>query len=321
MIIKQKDGTVLEMTPEEFAELGGVLGAPVKVDALAKGSSEVATVFKVGELFEVVCEFGYTSFAIGTIVRMVEGYKDSYSSNFEDVLTGKKRHLPYYTIKRHTPEVLSKANVEEGEYFVVTDTTSGHMFKIGDVIKSLNALNDDCFSAERIGNSYWWWAYILYTNVRRATAEEIAEATKLKEVKFEVGDVVESGGLFAKIFDDFDSGDEYHVGFFKNGCFSYLDESDMRHATDEEKSHLQTLIGREKDEYKIGDLVELLGGSCSGYSGRKGYIFEIDGTSGTRMHLKDNGNKPINMDTSVRPEELKLITPVEWRHDFVEKCN
>ena len=97
----------------------------------------------------------------------------------------------------------------------------------------------------------------------------------------------------------------------------------MRHATEEEKSHLQTLIGREKDEYKVGDLVELVADNAiHGYAHRKGYFFEVDELDGAayKVHLKDNFNKTeIRLGTWTQVSDLKLITPVEWRHDFLEE--
>ena len=382
MIFKHEDGTVVQITVAEFAELGELYGGNVSMDpekvaeAVVEGMVEATTDFKAGdkvkvvgvtyvgeslyhgeigeitkvwsdgdacvditgrgrdiyprsslklieeepeevlsednvkegELFEVVGAYGYRPFSTGTIVRMVAGVNDWHSSNFEDVLTGEQHHIPYDEIKRHTPEVLSQDNVKEGEYFVITDNSNGHRFATGEVIKAKGA-HITQLKAERMDEAYWWFVY--YADVRRATDAEIAEATKPKEVKFEIGDVVESGGLFAKIFDDFDSDNEYRVGFFKNGSFTYLDESEIRHATEEEKSHLQTLIGRGQDEYKVGDLVELLNGGGSGYSGRNGYIFEIDSVSQSYYHLKDNGNTSSPLGTCQPKTHIKLITPVE----------
>ena len=317
MIIKQKNGTILEMTTKEFSELGNVLGSAVEVEEVARGKAEVTIGFKVGDKVEVIGKSTYHNDkytgkqGVVTLVFSIGGIR------VDIIGTGERFFRPssLKPIEEETEEVLSQVNVKEGEYFVITDNNIDHRFAIGEVVKAKSYTDSKVFKAEHMDELGGWFVY--YTDVRRATDAEIAEATKPKEVKFEVGDVVESGGLFAKIFDDFDSDNEYRVGFFKNGSFTYLDESEIRHATDEEKSHLQTLIGREKDEYKVGDLVELLISNNCGYRGCAGFIFEIDGTSGTRMHLKDNGNKTDKDDTYVRTAQLKLITPVEWRHDFI----
>lgn len=386
MIFKHDDGTVVQITVAEFAELGELYGGDVEVEkaaeAVVEGMTEATADFKVGdkvevmgvtyvgeskhrgeigvirtafkdgdskvdiigggcgvyppsslklveeepeevlsyenvkvgELFEVIGAYGYRPFSTGTIVRMVAGVNDWHSSNFEDVLTGEQHHIPYDEIKRHTLEVLSKDNVKVGEYLVITDNSNGHRFATGEVIKAKGA-HITQLKAERMDEAYWWFVY--YTDVRRATDAEIAEATKSKEVKFEIGEVVKVGGSFAKVTSEIEADGDYFVKHLDNGENSYYKPSAMRHATEEEKSHLQTLIGREKDEYKVGDLVELLNGGGSGYSGRNGYIFEIDSVSQSYYHLKDNGNTSSPLGTCQPKTHIKLITPVEWRHDFV----
>lgn len=274
---------------------------------------------EIGELFEVTDD-GSNKFPTGTIVCSINSIQnDSHSSRFQDVVSGKTEFLKYNEIKRHTPEVLSEDNVKEGEYFVITDDDTNnhsHEFAIGEIVKAKSYIDSKVFKAEHMDESDWWYAY--YTGVRRATDVEIAEATKPKEVKFEIGDIVNVGGSFAKVTSEIESDGECQIKRYKDGVWGYTQASDdLRHATDEEKSHLQTLIGREKDEYEVGDLVELLSGAGSGYRGRDGYIFEVDGNSRAFIHLKDKGNKTNENDTYIHQEKLKLITPVEWRHDFI----
>lgn len=384
MIIKQKNGTILEMTTKEFSELGHVLGSAVEAEAEVDGKTEVATDFKVGdkvevigksvtgrdafigntavitfideigdiqivegnglngwyppsslklieeepeevlsqenvkvgELFEVVNNVAQKNFPVGNVVRLMDSLlNDKHSGKFEDVVSGEVGFSTYKEIKRHTPEVLSEDNVKEGEYFVITDNTCAHKLAIGEVIKAKSHTGYARFKAEHMDESNWW--YVKYTDVRRATDAEIAEATKPKEVKFEIGDVVKVVERFAVVSSEIDLDGDYYIRYIDSGQNRYYHPTHIRHATEEEKSHLQTLIGREKDEYKIGDLVELLSGSGSGYRGREGYIFEVDSISRAFIHLKDKGNKTNENDTYIHQEKLKLITPVEWRHDFI----
>lgn len=317
MIIKQKNGTILEMTTKEFSELGHVLGSAVEAEAEVDGKTEVTTDFKVGDKVEVIGKSvtGRDAF-IGntTVITFIDEIGDI------QIVEGNGPNGWYppsslKLIEEEPEEVLSYENVKEGEYFVVTDDDTNnhsHEFAIGEIVKAKSYTNSTVFKAERMDGSDWW--LVFYTNVRRATAEEIAEATK---PKFEIGDAISVNGRFALILSELDSEHEYKIKWYSDGGQTYTGKSYIRHATEEEKSHLQTLIGREKYEYKIGDLVELLSGSGSGYSGRNGYIFEVDGKSGAFIHLKDNGNKTKKSDTYTHPEKLKLITPVEWRHDFI----
>ncbi|MGO3375503.1 hypothetical protein [Brochothrix thermosphacta] len=314
-----KDGQLVgEFSTTELKELAGVdIEKAADVAAVSEDKAEVTTEFKVGDTVRVIGSSAYQSQGkyIGGKGNVTKIWGDGdVSVKQEDGYKAVYPQSALKLIKEEPEEVLSEDNVKVGEYFVVTGNKNYHGFEIADVIKVTEHYVPLAFKADKIDGSENW--NVRYTDVRRATAEEIEEATK---PKFEIGDAISVDGRFALILSELDSEHEYKIKWYSNGSQTYAGKSYIRHATEEEKSHLQTLIGREKDEYKVGDSVELLGGSCSGYSGRKGYIFEIDGTSGTRMHLKDNGNKPIDMDTYIRPEELKLITPVEWRHDFVEE--
>lgn len=314
MIIKQKNGTILEMTTKEFSELGHVLGSAVEAEAEVDGKAEVATDFKVGDKVEVIGNSvtGRDAF-IGntTVITFIDEIGDI------QIVEGNGPNGWYppsslKLIEEEPEEVLSRENVKEGEYFVVTDNSNGHRFATGEVIKAIFYTDYRTFKAEHLDGSDWY--YTCYTDVRRATDAEIAEATK---PKFEIGDAISVNGRFALILSELDSEHEYKIKWYSDGGQTYAGKSYIRHATEEEKSHLQTLIGREKDEYKIGDLVELLSGSGSGYRGREGYIFEVDSISRAFIHLKDKGNKTNESDTYIHQEKLKLITPVEWRHDFI----
>ena len=242
MIIKQKDGTILEMTATEFAELGGSYG-----DAVSE-------------------------------------------------------------------EVLSEDNVKEGEYFVITGNNNSHEFEIGEIVKAKSYADSTTFKAERMDESDWWYVY--YTDVRRATDVEIAEATKPKEVKFEIGDVVKARERFGLVT-HIDSQGDYWFDYLVNRKSDWTSTKQLRHATEEEKSHLQTLIGREKYEYKIGDLVRLEAtGLHSSLRTHVGSIFEISHINeigAAHLMFGDNRNDTL---AYTKPENLKLITPVEWRHDF-----
>ena len=44
-------------------------------------------------------------------------------------------------------------------------------------------------------------------------------------------------------------------------------------------------------------------------------IAQKNWVSGVVINIK--GNKTKKSDTYIHPEKLKLITPVEWRHDFI----
>lgn len=162
------------------------------------------------------------------------------------------------------------------------------------------------------GNNGWYPPSSL-----KLIEEEPEEVLSYENVK--IGEVVYCNGAASTIVSEDDNGGDYWLKRIANGESDLAETKQLRHATEEEKSHLQTLIGREKDEYKIGDLVELLSGAGSGYRGRDGYIFEVDGISRAFIHLKDKGNKTNENDTYIHQEKLKLITPVEWRHDFVEE--
>lgn len=309
MIIKQRNGTILEMTTKEFSELSNVFGDVAKVE-----ESKVTKELKAGDEVEV-------------IGNSITGRDDLIGEKAKIISIGEvgdtrviclNKFLGTYApsslklIEEEPEEVLSESNVKEGEYFVITDNSNCHGFTIGEIVKAVSYYPSVAFTASN--TDYTECSNVRYTDVRRATAEEIAEATK---PKFEIGDAISVNGRFALILSELDSEHEYKIKWYSDGGQTYAGKSYIRHATEEEKSHLQTLIGREKDEYKVDDLVELLGGRGSGYSGRDGYIFEVDGKSGAFIHLKDNGNKTKKSDTYIHPEKLKLITPVEWRHDFI----
>lgn len=314
MIIKQKNGTILEMTTKEFSELGHVLGSAVEAEAEVDGKTEVATDFKVGDKVEVIGKSvtGRDAFIGNTaVITFIDEIGDIQIVEGNG-LNGWYPPSSLKLIEEEPEEVLSRENVKEGEYFVVTDNSNGHRFATGEVIKAIFYTDYRTFKAEHLDGSDWY--YTCYTDVRRATDAEIAEATKSK---FEIGEVVYCNGAASTIVSEDDNGGDYWLKRIANGESDLAETKQLRHATEEEKSHLQTLIGREKDEYKIGDLVELLSGSGSGYRGREGYIFEVDSISRAFIHLKDKGNKTKKSDTYIHPEKLKLITPVEWRHDFI----
>ncbi|MPQ27555.1 hypothetical protein EHX26_00305 [Brochothrix thermosphacta] len=318
-----KDGQLVgEFSTTELKELAGV-DIEKAAEAVEESLAEATTEFKVGDTVKVVGSSAYQSqgkyiggkgnvtkiWGDGDVsVKQEDGYKAVYPPSSLEL------------IKEEPEEVLSYENVKVGEYFVITDNTNYHGFEIADVIKVTEHYSPVAFKADKIDGSANW--NVRYTDVRRATDAEIAEATNPKEVKFDIGDAISVNGRFAFILCELDSEQEYKIQWYSDGEQTYADKSYIRHATEEEKSHLQTLIGREKDEYKVGDLVELLDGFGGGYRGRAGYIFEVDSVDGSSMpiHLKDNGNKTAtNSNTWSRVADLKLITPVEWRHDFVEE--
>lgn len=316
MIIKQKNGTILEMTTKEFSELGHVLGSAVEAEAEVDGKTEVATDFKVGDKVEVIGKSvtGRDAFIGNTaVITFIDEIGDIQIVEGNG-LNGWYPPSSLKPIEEEPEEVLSYENVKEGEYFVITGNNNSHEFEIGEIVKAKSYADSTTFKAERMDESDWWYVY--YTDVRRATDVEIAEATKPKEVKFEIGDVVKARERFGLVT-HIDSQGDYWFDYLVNRKSDWTSTKQLRHATEEEKSHLQTLIGREKYEYKIGDLVELLSGSGSGYRGREGYIFEVDSISRAFIHLKDKGNKTNESDTYIHQEKLKLITPVEWRHDFI----
>lgn len=314
-----KDGQLVGgFSTTELKELAGV-DIEKAADVAAEGVS-----FKVGDKVKIVGESRYgRGDKIGETGEIRSTYylnEPMYTICENDGYVGTYPPSSLELIKEEPEEVLSQDNVKAGEYFVITDSnnySNAHAFDIGEIVKAKSYADHTTFKAEHMDESDWWYVY--YTNVRRATATEIAEATK---PKFEIGDAISVNGRFALILSELDSEHEYKIKWYSDGGQTYAGKSYIRHATEEEKSHLQTLIGREKDEYKVGDLVELLSGAGSGYRGRDGYIFEVDMiTGGERefIHLKDNGNKPNSAGTHLRADKIKLITPVEWRHDFVEE--
>lgn len=111
---------------------------------------------------------------------------------------------------------------------------------------------------------------------------------------------------------------QYEVRPLDGGCYLYLDGTEMRYATEDEKIHLEVLIGRYKYEYKPRDLVELLNGSGTDYYGLEGYIFEVVSFTSMGAYIKNNtGTFDPEGDTWVSSGNLKLIAPVEWRYDVV----
>lgn len=268
---------------------------------------------KVGELFEVADD-GSNKFPTGTIVCSINSIQnDSHSGRFQDVVSGKTGFLKYNEIKRHTLEVLSEDNVKVGEYFVITDNSNGHRFATGEVIKAKGA-HITQLKAERMDEAYWWFVY--YADVRRATDAEIAEATK---PKFEIGDVVKVVERFAVVRSEIDLDGDYYIRYIDSGQNRYYHPTHIRHATEEEKSHLQTLIGRGKDEYKVGDLVALFDRTPHGVGMYNGCIFEIASKNGASVMLLNNKTGNSFLHAAFGVEDIKLITPVEWRHDFLEE--
>lgn len=150
-----------------------------------------------------------------------------------------------------------------------------------------------------------------------SNAITLAEAAK---PKFEIGDAISVNGRFALILSELDSEHEYKIKWYSDGGQTYAGKSYIRHATEEEKSHLQTLIGREQDEYKVGDLARLeTSGLRNSLRTHVGCIFEvghINSTGAIHLSLGDNRNDTM---AYTNPKYIKLITPVEWRHDFVEE--
>lgn len=214
-----------------------------------------------------------------------------------------------------TEEVLSEDNVKVGEYFVIT-RGGGHEFAIGEVVKAKSYDDSAAFKAENVDGSDWWYVY--YAFVRRATAKEIAESTKPKEVKFEIGDVVKVGEQFAKVTGEIDKDGDYWVDYLANGETEWAWSEQLRHATEEEKSHLQTLIGRGKDEYKVGDLARLEAtGLRNSLRNHIGCIFEVGNINNAgAIHLTLGDNRSDTL-AYTNPEHLKLVVPVEYRQDFV----
>ena len=316
MKITDKNGNMFEGSADELKGFG--FEVELQADEEVDGKTEVTTDFKVGDKVEVVgVSVSERDEFIGETAVITNILDDHYFQIDERGCS----IYPQSSLKliEEEPEVLSADNVKEGDYFVITGNKHEHNFTVGEVVEAKCHSDSTTFKAEHVDGSAEW--YVLYTSVRRATAEEIAEATKPKEVKFEVGDVVKVGGSFAKVTSEVESDGECKIKRYKDGVWGYRQYTNLRHATEEEKSHLQTLIGREKYEYKVGDLVELLSRANSGYSGRNGYIFEVDSVSSSYYHLRDNGNKTNEMDTYIKAVDLKLITPVEWRHDFVKEAN
>lgn len=194
---------------------------------------------KVGELFEVVNNVAQKKFPVGNVVRLMDSLlNDEHSSKFEDVVSGEVGFSTYKEIKRHTHEVLSEDNVKEGEYFVITDNNGCHRFEIGEVVKAGSGRYPLGFTALNADSSEACLAR--YTDVRRATTEEIAEATKPKEVKLKIDDVVKVDEHFAKVIAEIDSDGDYKLKRLIDGAELYREPAYFRHATEEEKSHLQT---------------------------------------------------------------------------------
>lgn len=318
MIIKQKNGTILEMTTKEFSELGHVLGSTVEAEAEVDVKTEVATDFKVGDKVEVIGKSvtGRDEFIGNTaVITFIDEIGDIQIVEGNG-LNGWYRPSSLEIIKEETEEVLSYENVKIGELLVVTDKNNGSQFAIGGIIKAVAYYSSVAFTASNTDNTEHW--NVRYTDVRRATDAEIAEATKPKEVKFEIGDMIKVGGSFAKVTSEIETDGDYFVKYLDNGENSCYKPSAMRHATEEERSHLQTLIGRKKDEYKVGDLARLeTSGLRNSLRTHVGCIFEvghINSTGAVHLSLGDNRNDTL---AYTNPKYLKLITPVEWRHDFI----
>lgn len=133
---------------------------------------------KEGELFEVTDD-GRNKFPTGTIVCSINSIQnDNHSSRFQDVVSGKTDFLEYNEIKRHTPEVLSEDNVKVGEYFVITDNSNCHGFTIGEIVKAVSYYPSVAFTASNTDCTEC--SNVRYTDVRRATEDEISSTTKTK---------------------------------------------------------------------------------------------------------------------------------------------
>lgn len=320
MIIKQKNGTILEMTTKEFSELGNVFGDTTEVEEAAESEVVEVESFSEFDKVEIVGESYYgRADKIGETGEIIGAYylnKLVYSVYENDGYRGTYPSSSLKPIEEEPEEVLSYENVKEGEYFVVTDDDTNnhsHEFAIGEIVKAKSYTNSTVFKAEHMDGSDWW--FVFYTNARRASDAEIAEATK---PKFEIGEVVYCNGAASTIVSEDDNGGDYWLKRIANGESDLAETKQLRHATEEEKSHLQTLIGREKDEYKVGDLARLeTSGLRNSMRTHVGCIFEvghINSAGAVHLSLKDNRNDALAYTNS---QNLKLITPVEWRHDVI----
>ena len=140
------------------------------------GSAEVGDLVHVTKLHNVPLDF------YALITRFdTEGDKrlDSLLPNNTDFLIDDDdTDFKVYRHVKEEEETLTEHNVKEGEYFVITDKNNGSQFKIGEVVKVLAYYSSVAFTASNTDNTEHW--QVRYTDVRRATEDEISGTTKTK---------------------------------------------------------------------------------------------------------------------------------------------
>lgn len=140
------------------------------------GSAEVGDLVHVTKLDNVSLDFYalITRFDTEGDKRLDSLLPDNTDFLIDDDDTG-------FKVYRHVKEVeetLTEHNVKEGEYFVITDKNNGSQFKIGEVVKVLAYYSSVAFTASSTDNTERW--QVRYTDVRRATEDEISGTTKTK---------------------------------------------------------------------------------------------------------------------------------------------
>lgn len=140
------------------------------------GNADVGDLVHVTKLHNVPLDF------YALITRFdTEGDKrlDSLLPNNTDFLIDDDdTDFKVYRHVKEEEETLTEYNVKVDEYFVITDKNNGSQFKIGEVVKVLAYYSSIAFTASNTDNTEHW--QVRYTDVRRATEEEISSTTKTK---------------------------------------------------------------------------------------------------------------------------------------------
>ena len=140
------------------------------------GSAEVGDLVHVTKLHNVPLDF------YALITRFdTEGDKrlDSLLPNNTDFLIDDDdTDFKVYRHIKEEGETLTEHNVKVGEYFVITDNSNCHGFTIGEIVKAVSYYPSVAFTASNTDCTEC--SNVRYTDVRRATEEEISSTTKTK---------------------------------------------------------------------------------------------------------------------------------------------